>query len=110
MTFGGKPNASEWRCISETVADLANKLLVCDSWESNTIHSPLQSKIPPRKSMDPNISFAPAYENSVKIPTEDKGKIDVYIDDNISIGPDLPGILENSKQLSLSPSMQLLAP
>ena len=60
--------------------------------------------------MDLNISFAPAYENSVKIPTEDKGKTDVYIDDNISIGPDLPGILENSKQLSLSPSMQLLAP
>ena len=38
MTFGGKPNASEWGCISETVADLANKLLVCDSWDPSTLH------------------------------------------------------------------------
>ena len=76
------------------MADLANKLLVCDSWDPNTLHSPLRSKIPPRKSLDPNIPFAPTYETSVNIPTEDKGKTNVYIDDNIAIGPDLPGVPE----------------
>ena len=94
MTFGGKPNASEWGYISETVADLANKLLVCDSWDPSTLYSLLQNKIPPRKTLDSNIPFAPAYSTSVNIPTEDKGKVDVYIDDNIAIGPDLPGVPE----------------
>ena len=61
MTFGGKPNASEWGCISETVTDLANKLLVCDSWDPSTLYSLLQNKIPPRKTLDSNIPFAPAY-------------------------------------------------
>jgi len=64
MTFGGKPNASEWGCISETVADLANKLLVCETWDPNTLHSPLQNKIPPRKTLDSAIPFAPAYSTS----------------------------------------------
>ena len=76
------------------MADLANKLLVCDSWDPNTLQSPLRSKIPPRKSLDPNVPFAPTYETSVNIPTEDKGKTNVYIDDNIAIGPDLPGVPE----------------
>ena len=94
MTFGGKPNASAWGCISEIVADLANKLLVCDTWDPSTLHSPLQSKIPSRKALDPHIPFAQAFATSVHILTEDKGKTDVYIYDNIAISPDLPGVPE----------------
>ena len=30
LTFGGKPFPSEWGCISETVADLANDILHCN--------------------------------------------------------------------------------
>ena len=46
-----------------------------------------------RKALDSNISFAPAYAILVNTPTEDKGKTDVYIDNNIAIGPDLHAVL-----------------
>ena len=94
MTFGGKLNASEWGCISETVSDLTNKLLTCDSWDQNILHSQLQKKIVPRKSLHPDIPFAQALPTSVDIPIEDKDETDVYIDDNIAIGSDLPSVPE----------------
>ena len=91
LTFGGKPCPSEWGCISELVADLATDILNCEEWDPTTTKSPIQDKFPPRTSLPDDIPFAKARHTIVDIPQEDKGKCDVYIDDTVAMGPDLPG-------------------
>ena len=90
LTFGGKPCPSEWGCISEPVADLATDILGCDKWDPSSLHSPQQHLVPDTISLDADIPFASARDTIVDIPAEDHGKCDVYIDDTIAIGPDIP--------------------
>ena len=47
--------------------------------------------MPPPSLLPTNIHHAAAKQTIVDIPPEDQGKCDVYIDDTVSIGPDLPG-------------------
>ena len=49
--------------------------------------------IPEPKPLPPHIPFAPSKSLIVKLPLEDHGKVDIYIDDTVAIGPDLPGII-----------------
>ena len=93
LTFGVKPCPSEWGCISKTVADLATNILHCDEWYPSEIHSPLQHILPEPKPLPPHIPFAPAKIQIVTLPPEDHCKVDLYIDDTVAIGPDLPGII-----------------
>ena len=80
-------------CISETVADLDTNILHCDEWDPSEIHSPLQQTMPEPKPLPLHITFAPAKSLIVAFPPEDHGKVDVYIDDTVAIGPDFPGII-----------------
>ena len=105
-TFGSKSDTSEWGCISETIADLTNKLLTCDVWDLKTLQSPHGNESPPRKSLHPDNPFAPAFATSFDTPQEDKGKTNVYIDDNVAIEPDLSGVPKNLKPLFLLQSVQ----
>ena len=93
LTFGVKTCSSEWVCISETVADLATDILHCDEWDPSKIHSPLQHMMPETNPLPPNIPFSPAKSLLVALPPEDHGKVDVFIDDTVAIGPYLPGII-----------------
>ena len=49
--------------------------------------------MPEPKPQPPHIPFTPARSLIVALPPEDHGKVDVYIDDTVAIGPDLPGII-----------------
>ena len=91
LTFGGKPNPSKWSCLSEATADLANDILSCAEWDPNETRAPIQSMMPPPIVLPQDTPFASAAKTIVDIPAEDQGKCDVYIDDTVSIGPDLPG-------------------
>ena len=91
LTFGGKPCPSEWGCISEPVTDLATDILNCEEWDPNKTKSPIQNKFPPRTSLPVHIPFTKAKHTIVDIPQKDKGKCNVYIDDTVAMGPDLPG-------------------
>ena len=93
LTFGGKPCPSEWSCISESVTDLANDILSCPDWDPEQTHAPDQAAFPRPRSLPDNIPFAQAKATIVAIPIEDDGKCDVYIDDMVTMGPDLPGLL-----------------
>ena len=93
LTFGGKPCPSEWGSLAEPVADLATDILNCPEWDPSELHSPLQSKMPPPVSLHSSIPFGKAKPTIVDIPDEDMGKVDVYLDDKIAIGPDLPGMI-----------------
>jgi len=91
LTFGGKACPSEWGCISEPVTDLATDILNCDDWDPSNLHAPDQELFPSPSSLVNDIPFASAQPTIVNIPTEDKGKCDVYLDDMVAVGPDLPG-------------------
>ena len=54
-------------------------------------HSPIQSSFPSPSPLPSNIPFTQAKSTIFSIPAEDGGKYDVYINDTITIAPDLPG-------------------
>ena len=81
LTFGGNTCPGEWGCISKTVADLATDILHCNEWDPSEIHSPLQHIMPEPKPLPPHILLAPAMSPIVTLPSEDHGKVNVYIDD-----------------------------
>ena len=83
--FGGSPCPSEWSIVSESAADLANLLLADPDWDPYEIFSPIQEEIPPPEFYDDSITFEPALDMIVSIPTESKSKTDVYIDDMITV-------------------------
>lgn len=91
LTFGGKPCPSEFGCISEPVTDLATDILNCEDWDPSILHAPDQDSFPPPSSLNDDTPFAPAKQTIVSIPREDKGTCDVYLDDMVAAGPDLPG-------------------
>jgi hypothetical protein len=46
LTFGGAPCPFEWGIMSESICDLANKLLKCKEWDPLTLHALVQADIP----------------------------------------------------------------
>ena len=101
LTFGGAPCPSCWGDVSETTADLANALLRHPDWSPSTLHSPLQSEVPPDKDLPPNIPFAQALPTIVDPETHDRGSVDVYIDDKTTVTVDLPGNRNRDRAASL---------
>eukprot|EP00979_Chaetoceros_neogracilis_P013087 scaffold3660_cov246-Chaetoceros_neogracile.AAC.3 len=90
LTFGGSPGPSEWSCIAEAIIDLANALLSCEEWNPDKIFSPAQANIPKPEILDDDLPLKPARSLIVDIPLESNGKVDLYIDDGISISIDTP--------------------
>ncbi len=94
MTFGGSPCPSLWGIISETIADICNTLLNCKQWDHKSLYDNITNSIRHSSPLPESIPFHKAKELSVKIPINDTGKVDIYIDDTIAITPDLPGRVE----------------
>ena len=93
LTFGGAPCPFKWGIMSETICDLANKLLKCNDWDPHTLHAPVQANIPQRDCLDNNVPFAIGRELIVDVPIDPCGFADVYIDDTTGLTVDLPGTL-----------------
>ena len=88
LTFGGSPCPSEWTSISEPVTDLANAILKCNDWDPDELSSDMVAMYPPTKLLPDSIPFAPAQSVIVNLPNDDKGKVECFIDDDITIGID----------------------
>ena len=74
LIFGGAPCPFEWWGIfSETICNLANKVLKWEDWESADLHASVQGDIPPRQSFDDNTPFAVGRELIVDIPVDPRG-------------------------------------
>jgi hypothetical protein len=86
LSFGGSACPSEWCLISESITDLANRILEDDSWNPNELPPKLLNKLPPTEILDNSIPFANAKPLLVDIPLEKFGKSDVYIDDVCTVG------------------------
>jgi hypothetical protein len=77
MTFGGAPNPSQWRDVSEVVADLANDLVRRMDWDPVDVCAPEQHLLDTPKAVDndkgfvaESDAFAPAFEMSVSYPKD----------------------------------------
>ncbi len=58
LTFGGDPCLFEWGILSETVCDLANKLLKCKDWDPDTLHASVQKEIQVQEYLEDDVHFA----------------------------------------------------
>jgi hypothetical protein len=89
LTFGGSPCPNEFCIISELCADLGNDILHSSDWEPRLLHSPHTINLPteiPDSSQHP---LSHGLELDVDIPFDKFGKIEIYIDDGITIIPDI---------------------
>ena len=84
------------------MTDTINDLLECENWNHEKVLSDYHSKILMAKPTKEDVPYARARELSVNLPIEDRGKTDVFIDDIISVAPDLNGNLERLRAASCS--------
>ena len=94
MPFGGAPCPSEFALAADLIADTINDLLADKNWKHNEVYSDMIHEIPNPIPLPNDIPFAEAKDMSVNIPLEEGGKTDVYVDDFITIGPDIDDTLE----------------
>jgi hypothetical protein len=90
-TFGRAPCPYEWGVKSETICDLANKLIVSKEWNSLTLHATVQPLIPPKKFLTNNLPLGQARKLIIDVPVDPRGKIDIYIDNMTGLTVDVPG-------------------
>jgi hypothetical protein len=103
MTFGGAPCPSLWGYISETLADVCNSLINNNYWDHNELYDSLSDSLLPPLNLPESDPYNPTLPMTVEVPTNDLGKVDVYIDDTIRITPDLnDNCLRVSKAIPLA--------
>jgi hypothetical protein len=85
LTFGGSPCPTLWNAIAEPITDIANRLIQSPDWDHNLTSDPLSKQIETCHYLPQVIPFAKSQALSVNIPTNNIGKIDLYIDDNTAI-------------------------
>jgi hypothetical protein len=89
LTFGGAPCPGLWGCISETITDLSNTIINNSSWNHNSLFDKLSKMIGQKLSLEESIPLYQAKSLAVKMPDHDRGYVGMYIDDSITIAPDI---------------------
>jgi hypothetical protein len=103
MTFGSAPCPSLWGFISDTLANVCNSLIQNIHWDHNELFDPFSNLLAPPKLLPDSTPFETALPTCVKIPINDLGKVDIYIDDTIGITPDISdNTLRVSRAISLT--------
>jgi hypothetical protein len=105
LTFGGAACPYEWSAISETICDLATAIAHDDDWDPDKLQSPLQHLVPPPDFLPDDIPFEEGKELAVHIEVSDRGTHEMYLDDLIGLGIDLP----NTSNIKRSEAAPLLA-
>jgi len=98
LSFGGRPCPQEWGALAEPICNLTNTLLKRDDWDRDTLSSPYQHLVPPKKQLHKDIPFGEARDLAVHIPVDPRGQADIYIDDIFALAVDLEGT-DNTKRL-----------
>ena len=115
LTFGGRPNPSEWGAASEPITDLANTILHCDEWNHDELFAPSSLMIPPAAELTDKMPFAEGKELIIDVPIDARGINEVYIDDNVGLAVDLPGSgnakrIERAALLAIYTAARALSP
>jgi hypothetical protein len=90
LTFGGAPCPFEWGIISETICDLATAIIRDDDWNPSQVHAPKQEEFPPPIFLPDDIPFSEGKELIVDVDVHHRGTHDIYIDNLVGLGLDLP--------------------
>ncbi len=90
LTFGGAACPFEWSVISETICDLATAIAHDEGWDPSTLHAPDQHIVPPPVFLPDDTPFAPGEDLIIDVEVDDKGTHEMYLDDLIGLGIDLP--------------------
>ena len=101
MPFGGAPCPSEFALFTDIVTDTINDLLEDKNWNNKINFSDTYHHIPEPVYLNEKIPFAQAKKMCVKLPVEDNGKADVFLDDIISCVVDLN---DNLDRITKAPS------
>jgi len=91
LTFGGAPGSFEWGVISESICDLAMRILHDEEWDPATLHAPEPELVPPAEFLDDAIPFGKGKQLIVDVPVNPRGVTDVFIDDTIGLTVDIEG-------------------
>eukprot|EP00957_Ditylum_brightwellii_P107943 8233778-Ditylum_brightwellii.AAC.1 len=91
LTFGGTPGPYEWGVVSEAICDLANTILHGNAWLPDTLCSPIQHLVLPKRSAPQDVLMGMAEQLNVNITIDPRGTIDVYIDITIGLTVNLLG-------------------
>jgi hypothetical protein len=83
LTFGGAPCPFEWNTLSESICNLANEILLDNSWDPRTLHAPSQHLIPAMELLDASIPFAKGAKLIISIPVDPQGTGNAYINNLI---------------------------
>ncbi len=83
MTLGGTLCPSLWGYIAETLADEYNTLL--QNWDHISLLDPMPKEVDSPQSLPDSLPFHPALPLSVEVPTNDIGKVDIFLDNSIGI-------------------------
>jgi len=89
MPFGGSPCPSVFALLADVFTDTINDLLNDEKWDSEELFSEKVNQIPAPNKLNDEIPYAQARSMSVKLPDEDCGKSDVFLDDIISCAVDI---------------------
>ena len=97
LTFGGTPCPFEWGVISETICDLATALLLDENWNPDDLHAPNQNDFPTPIFLPDDIPFEQGRELIVDVSINERGTHDIFIDDLVGLGLDLPSCNNKSR-------------
>ena len=89
MLFGGSPCPSDFSLAADIITDTINDLMICREWDPKIVHSQYIRQVPEKIALGNEVQFASARAMSVSIPDEEDLKADVFIDDIISVAPDI---------------------
>jgi hypothetical protein len=87
--------------MSESICDLANKLLKCKEWDPLTLHALVQTDIPTQEYLDDDAPFAMGRDLIINVPVNPHGYADVYIDNTTGLTIHLPGT-RNANRLEVA--------
>jgi hypothetical protein len=90
LTFSRSPNPPTWCMFSETVTNLANKILLCEDWDPAQLHNPDQGTTPEPKIPYNGPGLTPALPTAVEIPLTSTARMDGFIDNLICVFLDTP--------------------
>jgi hypothetical protein len=102
LTYGGASCPFEWSIILETICNLATAINHNNTWDCDSLFSPLQKLVPPTTFLPNKIPFAEGKEIAVNIPINDRGIHKMYMDNLIGLTIELPGT-DNIKRANRAP-------
>lgn len=105
LTFGGAACPFEWSIISETICDLATAIAHDETWNPTALQAPDQELVPAPSFLPDDTPFGEGKELVVDVEVHERGTHEMYLDDLIGIGIDLP----NTDNIQRSERAPLLA-